>query len=393
MKSIIIVLLTITIIFAVPVRIGVIRGGFVGGDWNHAAQLAVGRAIELVEYADGLDIILFPEFAFAGIDGGSHTRPEVTFTWDSTLGYVPHPLDSTDPGDVSTAHYLDTLRYIAQSETCYIWAATCGEVIAGINYNTIPIFHPDGRLVRFRRKCQPSSTDIVRDTTIYPDTVYVKYGAEIAVMTTICYENSRLDDLLDPVDPPSPLWLLPHGTWSAAGDSSMLSLTQRWSYLSTPISFAGIWDIVTDGWVREDAILVSVDIYNSSRFCASRINNHRKLPIAYEPLAWVDIQPYFFVVDINIPAIDDTLPILYAYTTDFGPESLMVMPEISSGPVFIMGADCDSAIIFDNNKNIIETIEIQDGEGVWIGAVNGQNPPGEYIIKCGRESRRVLLDH
>ena len=83
-------------------------------------------------------------------------------------------------------------------------------------------------------------------------------------MTTICYENSALAPLLDPPGPPAPLWLLPHGTWSAAGVPSMTYQTQRWIWNATPITLSGVWSIPIDGWVRGDAVLISADVFGRS---------------------------------------------------------------------------------------------------------------------------------
>jgi len=393
-RLIIILLVTISLCGAVPVKIGVIRGGYVGGDWTHAAQRSVQRAVELANYASGLDIILFPEFAFAGIDGGGHSRPEVTFTWDSVLGLVPHPRDPHDVGDSLTAYYLDTLRYIAMGETCYIWAATCGEVLGGINYNSIPIIHPDGRIVRLRRKCHWSGIhDVVRDTTIHLDTINVKAGGRVAVMTTICYENSRLARILDPTEPPAPLWLLPHGTWGGAGNEDMTAATQYWTFDPTPISLSGVWSIVTDHWVRPDAVLIAVDIFSSTRWNTMRIDNYGRDPVAYEPLAWVEVHPHFVIVIANVPDVNDTLPTILPTYIPPPPESLMVMPEISSGPVFLMGASCEKALVLSEDGDTVDWIEISDGEGVWAGATDSKNAPGTYYIVCGEDVRKVVLDY
>ncbi|HHS49689.1 MAG TPA: hypothetical protein ENN07_01050 [candidate division Zixibacteria bacterium] len=396
MKSALLALIMFTAsVFAVPVRVLVIRGGYSGVGWTNISRESYRRAIAAVESVDGIDIILFPEFAFAGIDGGGHSRPEITFTYDEIWGYIPYPRDSTLTGDVSAAQYLDSLRYLAIAETCYIFAATCGEVIAGVNYNTMPVFHPDGRLHRLRRKNRAGAPDIVRDTTIYNDTIATKAGPRIAVMTTICYENGSygFTPFLDPVDPPAPLWLLPHGTWSAAGNPDMTYRTQRWIWNPAKITLAGQWRIPEDGWVRGDAVLISADIF-SANWTAMRIDNYGEDldPLAYEPLAWVEEHSQYVVIDINVPDIDDPDPVVRAKPArEPYFEGLTALPKISSGVVTIEGAPSRTVEVYSSEGELVSTLIAEDGCALWEGLHGQAFPPGEYTILSGSQSDTVLL--
>ncbi|MBN2543368.1 hypothetical protein JXI42_10930 [bacterium] len=381
---------------AVHVRVVIVRGYTSGSiNWSYIAQFSYQKCAAMIEEVDGIDIILFPEFAFGGTDGGSHYRPEVTFTYDPELGYVPHPLNPSAPEDVRTAAYIDSLRYIALSETCYVWASTCGEVIEGINYNSLPIFWPDGKLHRIRRKCLYSSLDETRDTTIHCDSVAVKSGGAISVMTTICYENAALDGLLDPVDAPAPLWLLPHGTWSAAGNPNMTYRTQKWTWNPEGISLSGVWDIPRDGWVRVDATLLSCDIF-STNWTAMGIDNYGndRDPVAYEPLAWVEERPTYVIVDLHVPQIGDSIPVRFASSRQDKPafEKLTALPEISSGPVFIFGA-AGEIEIYDENNRLVERLAPEPEHTIWEGIIGDKNPPGDYVIKSGAEEVEVKLIH
>ena len=390
-----VIFLLVASAMAVPVRVVVVRGGYYAGDWNNICRNSYRRGRAIADSVDGIDIMLFPEFAFAGTDGGSHSRPEVTFTHEPGLGFVPHPMDPSAPEDVAAALYIDSLRYLAIDETCHIWASTCGEVIGTTNYNTLPIFLPDGELYRLRRKNRGGSADIVRDTTIHCDSIFTKAGPRIAVMTTICYENGSygFTPFLDPVEPPAPLWLLPHGTWGAAGNPDMTYRTQRWIWNPSKISLSGEWRIPTDGWVRGDAVLVSADIY-SANWTAMGIDNYGedRDPLAYEPLASVEEHPTFVVVDMNIPDVDDTGPVVRARPLR-GPafDRLTALPEISSGIVTIEGAPASRIEIFDEAGKLVATLEASDGSAMWEGIRGGANPPGSYSITSGGERASVRL--
>ena len=376
---------------AVPVRVGVIRG-YMSYNRNTVSRDSYHRTLELAAHADGIDIILLPEFAFGGRDGTSWDHPAVYFTWDDSLGFCPHPYDSTNANDILAATYLDSMRYIAMSETCYIWASSCGEVIDGVNYNSIPIYLPDGKIYRIRRKCLYSSHVPTRDTTIHCDSIDTKSGGRIAVMTTICYENSALAPLLDPVEPPAPLWLLPHGTWSAAGDPDMTYRTQRWIWNPSKITLSGVWSIPSDGWVTGDAVLISADIYGTE-WTAMGIDNYGndRDPLAYEPLAWVEEHPTYVVIDCNIPDVSDTLPVVRARPArEPAFDRLTALPKISTGPVFIFAAK--SVIeIYAENGDMVETLEPEPEFTVWEGIENRRYRPGKYTIISGGEKTVVTL--
>jgi len=384
--------LMISTLIAVPVRVLIIRGGYSSVGWSNICEESYNRCNAICDSVDGIDIILFPEFAFAGTDGGTHSKPEVTFEYDSVWGFIPQPRDSVDE-DIRAAIYLDSLRYIAIRETCHIWASTCGEVIGSTNYNTLPIFLPDGKLYRLRRK--NLGTDITRDTTIHLDSIYTKAGPRIAVMTTICYENGSygFTPYLDPPDPPAPLWLLPHGSWPPAGDPYLTYRTQRWMWSSSPIDLSGVWRIPSDGWVSADAVLISADIYGTE-WTATRISNYGDdlESLAYEPLAWVDEHPRFVVVDMNIPDVDDPEPVVRARPLDrpyF--DQLTALPKISSGEIYIEGASANTAEIYNRSGELVETIELKDGIGRWIGRFENSNPPGKYTIIAGAEKDSIDL--
>ena len=394
-KFLLISILFVVSAMAVPVRVLIIRGGYYGGDWNNICQNSYHRGRAAADSVDGIDIILFPEFAFAGTDGGSHSRPEVTFDFDDSLGFVPAPLDYMAWEDVAAACYIDSLRYLAIDETCHVWASTCGEVIGTINYNTLPIFLPDGKLYRLRRKNRGGSADIVRDTTIHCDSIFTKAGPRIAVMTTICYENGSYGfaPFLDPVEPPAPLWLLPHGTWSAAGTPNMTYRTQRWIWNPTKITLSGEWRIPADGWVRGDAVLISADIF-SPNWTAMGIENYGEDldPLAYEPLASVEEHPTFVVVDMNIPDVDDPGPVVRARPArEPFFDRLTALPEISSGIVTIEGAPAAKVEIFNAENKLVEELESTNGAALWEGLREDANPPGRYSISCGGERTSVTL--
>jgi len=391
-KITIALLLTATLALCVPVRVLVIRG-YMSYDRNTCSESSYLRGVEAVENIDGIDIILFPEFAFGGRDGTTLGHPIINLIWENdSLGFVAYPYDSSNATDVDAATYLDSLRYMAIQETCYIWASSCPENIDGVNYNSTPIFLPSGKMYRIRRKCLYSSHVETRDTTIHADTVATKSGDTIAVMTTICYENSALAPLLDPPDPPCPLWLLPHGTWSAAGTPEMTYRTQRWVWNSSPITLSGVWSIPTDGWVTDDAVLISADIYGTE-WTAMGIDNYGKdrPPIAYEPLAFVEESDEWVVIDCNIPALHDTLPVRRAKPLP-GPafEELTAMPRITTGPVFIYAAT-GAIEIFNPDGSLLETFQPEGEYTVWEAAWNGANSPGEYTIRSGGESVKVTL--
>ncbi len=380
---------------AVHVRVLVIRGNYTSVGWSYVAQETYRRTKAACDTVSGIDIILTPEFAFAGTDGGTHYRPEVTFTWDDTWGFIPHPRDAGASEDVRTAAYLDSMRYIAIQETCHIFAATCGEVIGTTNYNTMPIFLPNGKLYRLRRKCAYGVNDPVRDTTIHCDSLYTKAGPRIAIMTTICYENGSggIAPILDPVELPAPLWLLPHGTWSAAGTPNMTYRTQRWIWNSSPIDLSGVWRIPYDGWVRGDAILISADIF-STNWTAIRIDNYGDNidPLAYEPLAQIWERPRFVVIDMNVPDVNDTFPVFHArkmVEPEF--DQLTALPQISSGHVTIGGAKGNTIEIFNDEGQLVETLIPVDGNASWEGIYLDANPPGDYTIVSGAETAKVTL--
>ena len=134
---IIIVFVLICNAFAVPVKVGLALRGRTPDD-------VLQHIVELVSYASGLDIILTGEFSFCG--------GNVKFVWDTTENsFIPLPADSTDISSIRTAKILDTLRIIARSESCYIWAATVPERFP-VNSNSIPIINPEGKIIRIRRK-------------------------------------------------------------------------------------------------------------------------------------------------------------------------------------------------------------------------------------------------
>ena len=138
-------LIVIPALLAVPVRVLVIRG-YDSYDRAVVSRLSYERAVEAVSEIDGIDIILFPEFAFGGRDGTALGHPYIRLVWeDDSLGFVPYPGDSTRTDDLLCAAYMDSLRQIAISETCYIWASSCGENIAGTNYNSTPILPRTGK--------------------------------------------------------------------------------------------------------------------------------------------------------------------------------------------------------------------------------------------------------
>ena len=384
-------------VIAVPVRVVILRGGYIGSNWNYAAQYTYQRLQAIADSVSGIDIILVPEFGYAGTDGGTHSRPEVTFTGDGISGYIPHPRDAGASEDVRTAAYLDSTRYIAIRETCYVWASTCGEVItsSGINYNTIPIFLPDGRLYRLRRKNYWGGADIVRDTTIHCDTIMTKSGARVAVFTTICYENGSggFTLFMDPTGPPAPVWLLPHGSWPPAGNPDLTYRTQRWIWNSSAISLSGVWNVPTDGWVRADAVLISCDIFTSD-WTATGIDNYGYSidPLAYEPLAWVAQHTRYVVVDINVPSIDDPTPAALAKPMPPSePHPLIALPLISTGPVFVSYAKGSEIKIYNVEGEIVKKLAPVEGEASWEGIYLNANPPGVYTVVSGGESAKVTL--
>jgi len=385
-----VIILVSGLIFAVPVKVGIILGGY-GTNWDSIAIYSVNKLKELADYASGLDVILFPEFAFAGTDGGGHSRPEVFFIPDSIFGLRVLPADSADTFDILTAHYIDTIRYIAKSETCYIWAATCGEVIGGTNYNSMPIFGPDGKIIRIRRKCLWRVSDSTRDTTIYPDIINVKAGGRIIVMSTICYENFCLDDMLDPPGPPASLWLIPYGScWANFGSPGNTNSTQRWTYDERPIRFSHFWGIVTDGWIRSDALLISTNIYGKI-WAAIRLSNKDRKPFEYQPLIDVDVHDDFVVVTANVPTIDDSLPTFALLTEPIDSQDLIAVPDISSDRVYIVNAMCEYIYIFNDNDEKVDSIKVKNKEAIWVGRRNNANPPGTYYIQCGGVIRKVIL--
>lgn len=388
------ILLVIVSVMSAPVRVLVIRG-YMSYDRNTASQSSFIKCVNALSETDGgIDIILFPEFAFGGRDGTAWGHPAVYFEWENdSVGFRTYPYDSTNIYDRNAATYIDSLRYIAISETCYIWASSCGEIIDGINYNTIPIFQPDGKLYRLRRKCLYSTPVVARDTTIHPDTVALKSGDTIAVMTTICYENSALAPLLDPIDPPSPLWLLPHGTWTAAGVPWMTYVTQKWVWDPNPITLSGVWSIPLDGWVTYDAVLISADIYGTE-WTAMGIDNYGddRDPIAYEPLAYIDERPNWVLIDCNIPGISDTLPVVRAKPSpEPAFDRLTALPRISNfGPVFIHGTT-GTIEIYGPEGDLITTLRSDGDFVVWEAGENGANPQGEYTIRSGGETTTITI--
>ncbi len=393
-EKVVLLLVFVAVAMCVPVRVLVIRG-YMSYDRNTVSEDSYYKCLDALEEIDGgIDIILFPEFAFGGRDGTALGHPSIYLIWeDDSIGFMPYPCDSSNTVDVDGATFLDSVRYIAIQETCYIWASSCGENIDGTNYNSIPIFQPDGKLYRIRRKCMYSSHVTARDTTIHPDTVATKSGDSIAVMTTICYENSALAPLLDPSAPPCPLWLLPHGTWSSAGFPDWTHRTQKWVWNPEEVSLSGVWSIPEDGWVTGDAVLISADIYGTE-WTAMGIDNYgnNRDPIAYEPLAYIEEHDEWVLIDLNIPGINDTLPVVRAKPRPERPfDSLTAMPKISnSGPIFIYGTNAPIEI-YNSDGELIETLRIQNEYVVWEGGWNGANPPGKYTIRAGGETTTIQI--
>ena len=371
---IIIVFALICNAFAVPVKVGLALRGRTPDD-------VLQHIVELVSYASGLDIILTGEFSFCG--------GYVKFVWDTTENsFIPLPADSTDISSIRTAKILDTLRIIACSESCYIWAATVPEHFP-VNSNSIPIINPEGKIIRIRRKIRLLGVhDVAVDTTIHLDTIAVKSGGRIAVMTTICYENTYLPDSLDPVDPPAPLWLIPHGSW-AAGTEEMTVAAQRWYYPPPEtVSLYSIWKVVRDGWVRPDAVLMSVD-GRLNNWAALKISNYLKKPFEYEPIISVDIHRDFVVAVANVPTVDDSLPTLLPDFVPPEPESLVVLPKYSSDVFVIMGAKGKIVRIFDENFNQVDSVFISGLEITWLPKKNLKN--GKYYIFDGITMKEVFF--
>ncbi len=387
--------LTLFIVFylaichAAPVRILIIRGGYVSA-WDNACSESVSRLVSALDEVENIDIVLFPEFAFAGIDGGTvDSRPQVYFDYDDDLGFIPKPWDTTRTADIVAAERIDTLRYIAMDRGIYIWASSCCERIHGSSwsYNSIPIFHPSGRLDRIRRKVWYSSHEDTRDTTVHLDTLLLRCGERIAVMTTICYENGCLPGMLDPIEPPAPLWFLPHGTWLThmEDNTAAAQLWERYETFPNIDQFSNfrLWGIVNDGWVRDDAVMISCDIFSRS-WGAFRIDNVYLEPVAWEPLAWVRIHDTYVVVDCNVPDVDE-LPTAARIAIDIPePTSLVAYPKISTGPIFIFGVYGNFVSV--TNPRGIPVCEIEAENGKAIFDPNRISQPiefGEYTFDDG----------
>ncbi len=385
--------------FSTRIRIALIRGGYVTS-WEFAAEESVRRLEDLLDNYSDIDIVLFPEFAFAGIDGGTvDTRPQVWFEYDSIEGFIPHPLHPESLYDVRTSERINYLKYLAASNNIYIWASSCCERIEGYSYsfNSIPLISRDGKIFRIRRKIWYSTHDIARDTTVHLDTITTISGERVPVMTTICYENSALPDLLDPVDPPAPLWLLPHGTW-LHGFEYTTAATQRWQYYDTlpeisSFSESHLWGIVSDGWVRDDAVMISCDIFSNS-WGALAIDNVARDNVAWEPLAWVDVEDEYVVIDCDVPSVDE-LPAI-SHTPSSAPASmpkhLVAYPKISTGPIFIFGAKGKTVKVFDCNNKFVAQIPVENGEAIWDPSKMDKVPDaGKYNFSDGFSTTTAKL--
>ncbi len=383
-------------VFSTPMRIAIIRGGYVSyyyGGWESVSDSSVTKLKLLLDVYDNIDIVLFPEFAFGGIDGGTtDSRPEVYFLYNSgERSFIAYPWDSLNPNDVRAADRIDTLRYIAEDNNIYIWASSCCERIAGYSYsfNSIPLISPDGKIFRIRRKTWYSTHDEVRDTTVHLDTISTISGKRVAVMTTICYENACIPSLLDPVEPPAPLWLLPHGTW-LLNFEDVTAATQRWQYYDvlpelSYFSEARLWGIISDGWVRDDAVMISCDIFSDS-WGALAIDNVNRDNVAWEPLAYVTVDDQYVVVDCNVPAVDE-LPVASEMPEPApvpNSDYLEAYPKISTGPIFLFGVKNNTVKIFDSNDNFISEIFAENGKAIWDPLKMEKIPnPGEYTFSDG----------
>ncbi len=401
--SFVLILLCTTTIFATPMRIAIIRGGYVSyyyGGWEHVADSSVTRLQMLLESHDNIDIVLFPEFAFGGIDGGTTgERPEVFFEYDPLNGFVPYPWDSLNPYDVRTADRIDTLRFIAEDNNIYIWASSCCERIEGhtSSFNSIPLISPDGKIYRIRRKTWYSTHETARDTTVHLDTIATRSGKRVAVMTTICYENGCLPWLLEPTEPPAPLWLLPHGTWLLHFEN-VTAATQRWQYCEImpeldSFSEDWLWGIISDGWVRDDAVMLSCDIFTDS-YGALAIDNVHRDNVAWEPLAWIAIEDEYVIVDCNVPAVDEIETLTKAPKKAPVPVAnhLEAYPKITTGPVFLCGANGNIIKVFDEAGELVSEIAAQNGKAIWDAAAMENKPiPGEYSFDDGFSTTTVTL--
>jgi len=402
MKKLITSLLIISCSIAVwgtPMRILIIRGGYSLYEWEIISGTSVERLCSAIAGVDNIDIVLFPEFAFAGIDGGTvDERPQVYFDYDSVLGFLPQPWDSTSENDIFAANRIDSLRFIAYYYGCYIWASSCCERIHGtsVSYNSIPIISPDGRIYRIRRKILWSLIE-TRDTTVHLDTIQTRSGKEVAVMTTICYENGNLDGLLDPVDPPAPLWLLPHGTWLFSMETTT-SATQRWADYDTlprldSFSESHLWGIVSDGWVRDDAVMLSCDIYRDS-WGAFKIDNVHRENVAWEPLAWVIVDDEYVIVDCDVPAVDEMREVYKGPKSAPAPEPdvITAYPKITTGPVFISGIQGNSVNVYNPNGELVTVLQAENSSAIWDGVeMVSQRKFGEYIFDDGFNRDNVEL--
>ncbi|RKZ31748.1 hypothetical protein DRQ33_06870 [bacterium] len=392
--SFLIVIIIVRALSATPVRIALIRGGYISyyGDWNTIADSSINRLSVLLENVDNIDVILFPEFAFAGIDGGyTDSRPQVYFSYSPDSGFIPHPWDETSHWDSLVAKRLDTLRTMAAENNLYIWASTCCERIDGrpYSYNSLPIITPQGKITRIRRKTWYSTHEDTRDTTVHLDTLLTHSGKHIAVMTTICYENGCIPYLLEPMDPPAPLWFLPHGTWLYDMEYTTAA-TQRWIFYEelpglSYFTESNLWGLVSDGWVRHDAIQISCDIFRAS-WGALNIANSGRINVAWEPLAWITIKDEYVVIDCDVPAVEDEPVAMKSNRPPPSdePQIITASPKISTGPVFIFGAKNDSVSILDSSDNKIASIPADDGNAIWDGKIDARKvEPGIYYFYDG----------
>ncbi|RKZ27831.1 hypothetical protein DRQ26_02410 [bacterium] len=124
------------------------------------------------------------------------------------------------------------------------------------------------------------------------------------------------------------------------------------------------------------------------------IDNVARDNVAWEPLAWVDVEDEYVVIDCDVPSVDE-LPAVSSKPAPAPasmPKHLVAYPKISTGPIFIFGAKGKTVKVFDCNNKFVAEIPVENGEAIWDPSKMDKVPDaGEYNFDDGFSTTTAKL--